>query len=432
MRYSKIETTFFLQNRSQLKEKLKENSIAIINSNDEMPRNGDQTFPYRQSSDFFYFTGIEQEQSILVLCPNHPDTELQEVLFIERPEKTKERWYGYRLSKKEAQEISGISMIKYLDEFSNISRNLILNSENIYLNINEFSKYSTDIESRDFRFLNTLKKNYPLHKFKRLAPHITNLRLIKKPVEIELMQKAIDITNSAFKRVLTFTKPDVLEYEIEAELTHEFIRNGANGHAYAPIVASGANGLVLHYVKNNKKCLNGELVLMDFGAEYANYSADCTRTFPANGKFTPRQKEVYEAVLRVLKKAKKLLVPGTIIEQYNKKIKEFMAQECVQLGLFSQEELDHQNPDKPLVMKYFMHGTSHFMGLDVHDVGSYYKPLEKGMVLSCEPALYIDNENIAIRLENDILVDDIPIDLMENIPIEIEDIERIMNENKKN
>ncbi len=428
MRYSKIENTFFKQNRTQLCEKLKANSIAILNSNDEMPRNGDQSFPYRQSSDFFYFTGIEQEQSILILCPNHHDKNYRELLFIERPEKTKERWYGYRLSKKEAQDISGIDTIKYLDEFESISRNLILFSENIYLNINEFAKYSTEVESRDFRFLNGLKKSFPLHEYERLAPHITNLRLIKKSVEIDLMQKAIEITNKAFKRVLKFTKPETLEYEIEAELTHEFIRNGANGHAYAPIVAAGKNGLVLHYIKNNQKCKDGELVLMDFGAEYANYSADCTRTFPANGKFTPRQKEVYEAVLRVLKKAKNLLIPGTIIDEYNKKIKDLMAQECVGLGLFSQDELNNQDPDNPLVMKYFMHGTSHFMGLDVHDVGSYYKPLEKGMVLSCEPALYIDDENIAIRLENDILVDDIPIDLMQEIPIEIDDIENFMNE----
>ncbi len=427
MRYKKINNTLFSGNRNNLKNSLKENSIAIINSNDEMPRNGDQEFPFRQNSDMFYLTGIEQEQSILVLCPNHPDKNLREILFIERADKTKERWYGYRLTADEAKEISGISVVKFVDEFDFISRNLILNSENIYLNINEFAKYRTEVESRDYRFVSEIKTKFPLHNYQRLAPIITAQRLIKSPIEIDLMRKAVEITNKSYHRVLKFTKPDIFEYEIEAELTHEFIRNGANGHAYAPIVANGKNGQVLHYITNNEKCVDGELVLMDFGAEYANYSADCTRTFPVNGKFSSRQREVYEAVLRVLKKARTMLIPGTIVDEYNKKIRSIMEKECINLGLFTQEDVEKQDSDNPLVMNYFMHGTSHFMGLDVHDVGSYYQPLKKGMVLSCEPALYIKEENIAIRLENDILVDDKPIDLMADIPIEIDDIEQIMN-----
>ncbi len=426
MRYAPINNSFFKENREQLKSEFEKNSVAFLFSNDEMPRNGDQNFIYRQSSDFFYFTGIEQEQSILALCPNHPDKNLREILFIEKPDKTKERWIGYRLTNAESTQLSGIQTIKYLNEFESISRNLILNSENIYLNINEFVKYSTDVKARENRFLTQIKENYPLHQFKRLAPKITAMRLIKKPIEIELMKKAIEITDKAFRRVLKFTKSDIYEYEIEAELTHEFIRNGANGHAYAPIVAAGANGQVLHYIKNNQKCKSQDLILMDFGAEYANYSADCTRTFPVNGKFTPRQKQIYQSVLNVLKTARKMLVPGTIINDYNSQIKNLLQEECLKLGLFSVSDLKNQNPDNPLIMKYFMHGTSHFMGLDVHDVGSYYKPLEKGMVLSCEPALYIEQENIAIRLENDILIDDEPIDLMQNIPIEIEEIENLM------
>jgi len=427
MRYSKIDNKLFIENRATLKSSLKENSIAIINSNDEMPRNGDQSFPYRQSSDFFYLTGIEQEQSILVICPNHPDENLREILFIEKADPTKERWFGFRLTSAQAKDISGVKTVKYLNEFISVSRNLILNSEQIYLNVNEFVKYSTEVESREYRFVQEIQTKYPLHKYKRLAPIITAQRLIKSPIEIDLIRKAIEITRKSYNRVLSFTKPGVFEYEIEAELTHEFIRNGACGHAYAPIVANGKNGLVLHYIENDKKCVDGEMVLMDFGAEYANYSADCTRTFPVNGKFTHRQKEVYSAVLRVLKKARTMLVPGTIIDQYNKDIRKLMEKECIGLGLFTEEEVKNQDTDNPLVMKYFMHGTSHFMGLDVHDVGSYYLPLQKGMVLSCEPALYIDEENIAVRLENDILVDDKPIDLMADIPIEIEDIERLMS-----
>lgn len=427
MRYKKIDNQLFIQNRQNIRNSLKKNSIAIVNSNDEMPRNGDQTFLYRQSSDFFYLTGIEQEQSVLVICPNHPDENLREILFIERADPTKERWYGFRLTSAQAKEISGVKTVKFLDEFERISRNLILNSEKIYLNVNEFVKYGTEVESREYRFVKEMQTKYPLHKYKRLAPVITAQRMIKSEIEIELMKKAVEITKKAYKRVLKFTKPGVYEYEIEAELTHEFIRNGAGGHAYAPIVAGGKNGLVLHYIENDKKCLEGEMVLMDFGAEYANYSADCTRTFPVNGKFTKRQKEVYSAVLRVLKQARKMLVPGTIVDEYNKAVRKLMEKECIKLGLFTAEDVEKQDPEKPLVMKYFMHGTSHFMGLDVHDVGSYYQPLQKGMVLSCEPALYIDEEAIAVRLENDILVDDEPVDLMADIPIEIEEIESLMS-----
>ena len=427
MRYEKIDNKLFTENRNKLIQKIGKNSVAIIHSAHEMPRNGDQYFPHRQNSDFFYLSGIEQENSILVLCPDHPDKNLREILFIEQADETKERWFGYRLKKEEAIEISGIQNIRFTHEFDFISRNLILNSENIFLNLNEFVKYSDTSGSNEHKFVQKIKNKYPLHTYMRLAPLITNLRLIKSEKEIEILQKAIDITEKAFRRVLKNTKPGMKEYQVEAEITHEFISNGANGHGYYPIIANGKNGQVLHYIKNNEICQSGEMLLMDFGAEYANYTADCSRTIPVNGKFTPRQRQVYEAVLRVLKQAQKMLIPGTIVDEYNKQVRRLMQEECIALGLFTREEVNKQDTNNPLVLKYFMHGTSHFLGLDVHDVGSYYQPLEKGMVLTCEPALYIEEENIAIRLEDNIMVDNEPVNLMRHIPIEPDEIEKLMS-----
>lgn len=427
MRYLKIDNELFKRNRHKLMNKFEKKSVAMLNSSDQVPRNGDQNFNFRQNSDFFYFTGIEQEKSILLLNPDSKISENKEILFILKPDLNLEIWEGHKLTNEEASEISGIKTVKWLDDFEMTMREIVILSENIYLNSNEYAKFTSEIDSRDLRFISDIKKMFPLHNYQRLAPLITKLRLIKEPEEIELMQKACDITNAAFRRVLKFVKPGVKEYEIEAEITYEFIRNGANGHAYQPIIASGKDNCALHYVFNDKVCNDGDLVLMDFGAEYANYLADTTRTIPVNGKFTERQKEVYSSVLKVLKNAEKLIKKGNTINQINKEVNIFIEEELVKLGLADKNEILDQKKKETVRMKYFMHGNSHFMGLDVHDVGYKDTVLEPGMVLSCEPAIYIAEENIGVRLENDILVtENGQINLLANEPIEIEEIEKLM------
>jgi Xaa-Pro aminopeptidase len=427
MRYSKIPSELFKKNRKKLISKLKKNALAIVASNDEMPRNGDQTHPFRQNSDTFYLTGIEQEKTMLILDSEQEDKKKQATLFILKPDKSTEQWEGHKLRKHEAREISGIENIQYTENFDFALRNLIIEREYIYLNTNEYAKFFTDVPYKDLRFIKELQAAYPLHKYERLAPIITQCRLRKEPEEVELHKKACEITNQAFHRVAKFIKPGIYEYEIEAEMTHEFIRKGANGHAYAPIIASGKNSCVLHYISNDQKLKDGDLVLMDFGAEYANYSADTTRTLPVSGKFTKRQREVYEAVLRVMKKAIKLIRPGATINKVNSKVNELIEEELIHLKLISKEELKNQDPDNPVRMKYFMHGTSHFMGLDVHDVGGKDVPFEAGMFMSCEPGIYIEDENIGIRLEDDILVtENGQTNLLSDEPIEPDEIEKLM------
>ncbi len=427
MRYKKPEKSLFVKNREKLYKLLKNNSVAIINSADEMPRNGDQTFPYRQNSDFFYLTGIEQEKSILLICKGCKTPEFKEILFILKSDKKLEIWEGHKLTKEEVKEISGIKIVKYIHEFDGILRELVLSSEYIYLNRNENVKFETPVPYKDIRFAKEIQEKYPLHKYERLAPLLTGLRLIKEPEEIELIKKACEITTSAFHKVLKFVKPDIKEYEIEAEITAEFLRKGAGGHAYQPIIASGKGNCVLHYVSNDKICKEGDLVLMDFGAEYANYAADTTRTIPVSGRFTERQKEVYNAVLHVMKKATKLIKPGNTINKVNEEVNRLIEKELVNLGLAKQSEISDKEKRDTVRMKYFMHGNSHFMGLDVHDVGTKDTVFRPGMVLSCEPAIYIEEEGFGIRLENDILVtENGQIDLLADEPIEIEDIERLM------
>ena len=430
MRYSAISNSLFIKNRKKLSDTIKNKGIAIINSNDQMPRNGDQLFKYRQNSDFFYLTGIEQEKSILVLNPNSEKEDEKETLFILKANKNLEIWEGHKLTKDEAIDISGIKNIKYISEFDAYLKDLLLNTETIYLNNNEYPKFSTPVPYKDLRFVNELKDKFPLHSFKRLAPILTKLRLQKEPEEIELMQKACDITTQAFHKILKLIKPGIKEYEIEAEITSEFIRNGANGHAYEPIVASGKNSCVLHYISNDQICKDGDLVLMDFGAEYANYSADTTRTVPVNGKFSERQRDVYDSVLHVMKKATELMIPGTSINKVNETVNQYIDKELIKLGL-AEENLNDKDKKETVRMKYFMHGTSHFMGLDVHDVGSKETIFKPGMVMSCEPGIYIEDEGFGIRLENDILITTCkPIDLLENEPIEADEIERLMANRK--
>jgi Xaa-Pro aminopeptidase len=426
MRYQAINPELFIHNRNKLEKMLKPGALAIIMSNDEMPRNGDQCFPFRQNSDMFYLSGLDQEKTILTLFPNHPVAALREIAFIVKTNEHMVTWYGHKYTLEQAAQVSGIKTIKWLDDFDAVFRDLMARANVVYLNQNENPRFTTEIVSADLRLARTLRQDYPLQHFERLAPLLTELRLVKEPEEIELMQKACNITGDAFKRVLKFLKPGVMEYEVEAEITHEFIRRGAGGHAYPPIVASGADNCILHYNNNDKMCQSGDLLLLDFGAEYANYAADCSRTIPVNGKFTPRQRQVYEAVLRILRQASLMLLPGTTIDKYHAEVCRLMEAELNGLGLFTQADVDAQDPENPLFFKYYMHGTSHFMGLDVHDVGSKQHPLQKGMVLSCEPGIYIAEEGFGIRLENDIMVDDEPVDLMAHIPIEVDDIEKLM------
>ncbi len=427
MKYSKIPPELFIRNRIKLSERLGSEAVAVLHSNDEMPRNGDQYFPYRQNSDFFYFTGIEQEQSALLICPEHPDKNMQEILFIRKSDKNLEIWQGHKLTREEAKEISGIRTVKWMDEMETVLRNIILSRNNVFINIPENLKFSPDVESRDTRYLTILQEKYPLHQYQRLAPLIAGLRVLKEKEEIEIIRKACEITGKAFQKVLKSVKPGIKEYELEAELTHEFICQGASGHAFAPIVASGKSACALHYVENDKVCNDGDLLLMDFGAEYANYAGDCSRTFPVNGKFTPRQRELYEAVLRVMKFAKSLMVPGTTINKFHKEVCKRWEEEHIHLGLYTREDVVKHAGENPLWFNYYMHGTSHFMGLDVHDVGSKDTVFKPGMVLTCEPGIYIPEENTGIRLENDILITETGnIDLMEDIPIEPDEIEQIM------
>jgi Xaa-Pro aminopeptidase len=426
MRYDPISKEFFIQNRASLVKKLKPHSLAVVNANDEMPRNGDQNFVFRQNSDLFYLTGLDQEKCILVLCPNHPLEAMRELVFIPNVSREQVIWYGEKYSPEEAKEISGIKSMKFLEDFEITFKDLVSRSEYIYLNQNEYPKYTTEVPYRDLRFANKIREQFPAHPVERLAPLVSELRLVKGPTEIAIMQKACDITEKGFRRVLASLRPGMMEYEVEAEFSHEFLRHGAGGFAYPPIIASGKSACILHYNVNDKPCKDGDMLLMDFGAEYANYAADCSRTIPVNGKFSPRQRQVYEAVLRVLKKAIKLLVPGITLDQAQAEVINLIDAECMGLGLYSEED-KKQKPEKLFFFDYYMHGVSHFLGLDVHDVGNRQIVLQKGMVVTCEPAIYIEKEGIGVRLENDIVVDDEPIDLMAGIPIEIDEIEALMS-----
>ena len=428
MKYTQINPELFKFNRIRFARAMQKQSIAIFQSNDLMPRNGDQYFPFRQNSDFFYLSGIDQEESVLVLFPNCIKEGFEEVLFIKKTNDYIATWEGHKYSKEEARKASGINKIFWLDDMDNILRELILLSKRIYTNINENDRFVSDVPTRDMRFSQKLMQQYPAHKYHRAQPILKKLAAIKSQTEIELLQTACDITEKAFRRVLDFVKPGVMEYEIEAEIIHEFVRNRANGHAYSPIVASGKNACVLHYCENNKVCKEGDLLLMDFGAEYANYAADLSRTIPVSGQFTTRQKNVYNAVLKVMNAAKQLLVPGITLVDYHKEVGAMMESELLELKLITKSDINKQDPDWPAYKKYFMHGTSHHLGLDVHDLCNRYDPIQAGMVLTCEPGIYIPEEGFGIRIENDVVVTDHgPYDLMANIPVEAEEIEELMN-----
>ncbi|MCS6916440.1 MAG: aminopeptidase P N-terminal domain-containing protein [Chitinophagales bacterium] len=428
MRYTLNHADLFSANRRRLADLLPPNSLAILLSNDVYPRSADGHYPFRQDADLFYLTGIDQEDTFLLLYPDCPREDLREVLFLRRTNETIAIWEGPKLTQPEARERSGIQAIKWNDEFEGIVNIVMCYAENVFLNLNEHDRLVNQVPYRSLRFARELKERFPLHQYRRLAPLMHQLRSIKAPAELELIGKAIAITEKAFRRVLSFIRPGVMEYEIEAEITHEFLRNAATGHAYQPIIASGKNACVLHYINNDQQCRDGDLVLMDFGAEYANYAADLTRTVPVNGRFTPRQRQVYDAVLRVMHQAKKLLRPGTNLHEFNTKlVGEIMQEELLRLGLLQADEVKNQNPENPVYKKYFMHGTSHYLGLDVHDVGYRFATLKPGMVFTCEPGIYIPEEGLGIRLENNILVTDgEPVDLMAGIPLEADEIEELM------
>jgi len=428
MRYIPIAKELYIKNRSKLATILKPKSVAVFNSNDIFPTNADGTMSFRQNNDLFYLSGIDQEETILIVFPDHPETKFREILFVKETNEHIAVWEGQKLSKNEAREASGIQSVYWVSEFQSVFTQLIFEANTIYLNTNEHVRSDNKVQTRDDRFIIWCKAKYPLHNYERLAPHMHFLRATKEQQEVEQIQTACTITEKAFNRILKFVKPGLKEYEIEAELWHEFIRCGSRGPAYQSIIASGKNACVLHYIENNKTCEDGDLLLLDIGAEYGNYNADLSRTIPVNGKFSVRQKAVYNAVLRVFKSAKQMLVPGNTLNNLNKEVGLLMEAELINLGLLNLQDVKNQNPISPLYKQYFMHGTSHHLGLDVHDVGDRNRPFEAGMVFTCEPGLYIPKENIGIRIENDILVTiGGPIDLMQNIPIEVEEIEEIMN-----
>ncbi len=427
MKYLPINPELFIKNRENFCKKIKRNSVAIFNSNDEMPRNGDQNFLYRQNSDMFYLSGIDQEKSILLLAPDCPNPKWREALFLVETNDLIAVWYGHKYTMEEARKTSGVQNIYWLDSFEGALAEVMATCDNVYLNTNENIRFSSEVPYRDLRFAKELKCSYPVHNYERSAPIMSELRVVKSAIEVELIQKACDITEKGFRSLLSFVKPGVMEYEVEAEVTREFIRNRATCHSYNPIVASGKNACVLHYVENDKECKDGDLLLLDIGAEYANYAGDLSRTIPVNGKFSPRQKEVYNAIRRVMKKAISMLVVGNTIDKYHAEVCKLFEKELIGLGLFTEQDVKNQDPAKPLYFKYYMHGTSHFMGMDVHDVGSKQEVLKPGMVFSCEPGLYIMEEGIGIRIEDDILItENGPVDLMKNIPIEVEEIEALM------
>ncbi|GDX51850.1 Xaa-Pro aminopeptidase [Bacteroidota bacterium] len=406
---------------------MKPNSIAVFHSNDQMPRSGDQTFYFRQNADLYWLTGIDQEDTMLILYPDSPRPEYKEVLLMRKTNEVIAVWEGHKYTIEEAKQASGVKTILWNEEFDTILNLLMVYAENVYINLNENDRAVIKVPYRDLRFANELRSRFPLHNYERAGRIMSELRSIKSEGEIKLIREACAITEKAFHRVMKAMKPGVMEFEIEAEIISEFIRNRSSDHAYYPIIASGASACVLHYVENNKECKDGDLVLMDFGCEYANYASDLTRTIPVNGKFTPRQKEMYSAVLRVMKQAKNMLRPGTLLNDYNAEVGKIMEGELIKLGLLNADEVKKQNPDAPLYKKYFMHGTSHFMGLDVHDIGNRFAPMKAGMVFTCEPGIYVPEESIGIRIENDILITDKdPIDLMSTIPIEVEEIEELM------
>ena len=430
MRYKPLDNSFYTRNRKRVVGEMAPNSVAILVSHDEYPRCGDTTHPFRQNSDLLYLCGIDQEETFLTIAPWHPNPDYREILFIKNPSPEKIVWFGHRLSREQASELSGIRTVMFTESFEGILNDLMMNAEHVYLHIPEDPRIKPTFPTHEVRFAAQLKKDYPLHDYRRLAPILYPLRAVKAPEELAALKQACKITRQAFERALTAIRPGRYEYEIEAELTYEMIRNGATTHSFAPIVASGPDTCILHYIKNDKQMQDGDLLLMDFGAEYANYAGDCSRTVPVNGVFTPRQRQVYEAVLSIYKETIPRFRPGMTIHKINDFVFKRMNEELIKLGLYTREDLANQDPAAPLFKKYYMHNTSHFIGLDVHDVGQRDWVFQPGNVLSCEPGIYIAEEGIGVRIETDVVVADQPIDLLAGTPVEVDEIEALMKTNR--
>jgi len=428
MKYSQINSQLFIDNRKKFVSHLKPNSLAIFNSNDIYPKGADGTMPFKQHRDIFYLSGVDQEESILVIFPDCKNEKHREILFLKETNETIALWEGEKLTKEKAFEVSGIRTVYWLNMFETVFMKLMAEAENVYLNTNEHLRRHEETETREARFVKQCKADYPAHTYMRSAPIMHAIRSVKHTIELELMQHACNITDKGFRRLLGFVKPGVTEYEIEAELWHEFIRNKANGFAYEPIIGSGKRACILHYIENNSICADGELLLLDIGAEYANYSSDLSRTIPVNGRFTQRQRAIYDAVLRVKNEANNMLQPGVLLDEYHVEVGKIMTSELIGLGLISKTDVANQNPDWPAYKKYFPHGTSHYLGLDTHDVGSWNEPIKEKMVFTVEPGIYIPEEGIGIRLEDDVVIrSGGNLNLMANIPIEADEIESLMN-----
>lgn len=429
MKYHRIDKNLFIKNRAKFTAQMKPNSIAIFNSNDIYPVSADSTLPFAQHRDIFYLSGVDQEESILVLCPDAPHDKYKEILFLRETNEHIAIWEGEKLTKEAAFEVSGINSVYWLSDFNKVLKELMTYVDTMYINTNEHYRSSVETETREDRFIKWWKETYPAHKVERSNPILQRLRSVKEQEEIDLIQHACNITEKGFRRILNFVKPGVWEYEIEAELIHEFIRNRSKGFAYTPIIASGNNANVLHYIENNQQCKDGDLILFDVAAEYANYSSDLSRTVPVNGRYTKRQREVYDSVLRCKKAAEKMLVSGNDWYTYHKELGDVYTAELLGLGLIDKADVQNQNPDWPAYKKYMMHGTSHHMGLDTHDYGILTDKFTQGMVFTIEPGFYIPQEGFGIRLEDNYVVqaNGEPINLMKNIPIEADEIEQLMN-----
>jgi Xaa-Pro aminopeptidase len=429
MKYDRIDKSLYVSNRQKFTSQMAANTLAVFNSNDIYPVSADSTLPFAQHRDILYLSGVDQEESILVLFPNASNPAHREVLFLKETSELIAIWEGEKLTKQTAFDTSGIQTVYWLQQFPTIFKQMMAEASGIYLNTNEHLRANTEVETREDRFIKQVKQDYPAHQVYKSAPIMHKIRSIKNQIELDLMQTACNITEAGVRRLLGFIKPGVWEYEIEAELAHEFLRKRSKGFAYTPIIASGKNACVLHYIENNQQCKDGDVILLDVGAEYANYSSDLTRCIPVNGRFTARQKAVYNAVLHVKNEATKLLVPGTIMAEYHKQVGHLMEEQLVNLGLISLDDIKNQDPAWPAYKKYFMHGTSHFLGLDTHDVGLWHEPIAANMVFTVEPGIYIPAEGLGIRLEDDVVVQasGAPFNLMANIPIEADEIEALMN-----
>ncbi len=431
MKYEPIPSRLFVKNRQKFMGRMKPGAVAVFNSNDIYPVSADSTMPFQQHRDIFYLSGVDQEESILLLFPSSIKEKHREVLFVRETNEHIAIWEGEKLTKEKATEVSGIEMVYWLSDFNKVFFDLMTEADTVYFNTNEHYRQSSETQTREARFIEKCKKDFPAHQYAKSNPILQEIRGVKEPEEIDQLQKACNITNKGFRRVLSFLKPGIMEYELEAEYLHEFIRNRSRGFAYTPIIASGNNANVLHYIENNQACKDGDLVLMDVGAEYANYSSDMTRTIPVNGRFTKRQKQVYEAILRVKNEATQLLVPGADWEEYHKEVGNIMTSELLGLGLLDKADVKNEDPNWPAYKKYFMHGTSHHIGLDTHDYGALKTPMKANMVFTVEPGIYIPDEKMGIRLEDDVVIQEsgAPLNLMKNIPIEVEEIETLMNAN---